>query len=100
MKKGDYLISKVDINIPTWRLETGNQVNIFNIVKNERCEIVEIRDKIFPYIIVVKCRGQIIGFSLVDMVLQQYEYYQKYFYEYGTSLRTIRKEKLEKLETL
>ena len=99
MKTGDFLMAKVDISIPTWYLD-GEPANTFNIVKHEKCEIIRIHEKEWPSFLEVKCRSCIIGFSLVDIVLQHYEFYQKYFYEYGTSLRTIRKEKLEKIANL
>ena len=97
MKNGDYLISKVNVNTPTWHKD-GIPASIFEVVKNEKCEIVDFQES--NRIVILKCRKNIIGFSLDNIDLQYYEYYQKYFYEYGTSLKTIRKEKLEKLEKL
>lgn len=96
MKVGDFLITKKTINIPTFHKITKEQLNVLKLEENEKCEIIKINLRP-EYTVEVKCRNLIIGFSLIDIEIQPYEFYQHLFYDYRLSIQEIRKQKLNKL---
>jgi len=99
MTQGDFLISKININIPTFDRYTKLKIFTFELEKYEKCEIVKIN--FFPeYTIEVKCRGNVIGFSLIDLDVQVFEFYRKYFYDYRKTNNFLRTKKIKKIKFL
>jgi len=96
MRPGDFLIAKSAFKVPTWNKNTKEQLDTLEIKEYEKCEIVKIH--LSPeYVLEVKCGNNIIGFSLIDLDFQAFDFYQHYFYDYRLSIQDIRKIKLKKL---
>ena len=93
-KEGDFLKSKKNIKIPTHSLITRKESGIFELNENELCEIKKIN--LYPtFTIEVKCRENIIGFSLID--LDKQISIKIITYRYTLNKNDIRKEKLIKI---
>jgi len=99
MKTGEFLIAKSSFNIPTWNRYTKEQMGGLEIEQYERCEIIKI-NRAPESTVEVKCRNEIIGFSLTDANVSPFEFYQKFFYDYNMSkyaIKEIRRKKLQKI---
>ena len=98
-KEGDFLKSKKNIKIPKYSLETKQEIGVFELDENELCKIKIVH--LYPkFLLEVECRENIIGFSLVDLDKQEYEFYQHIFCDYTLNKNDIRKEKLIKINKL
>ncbi len=98
-KVGDFLKSKDTIKISTIDSRNKEIIGVLELNKNELCEIKLVH--LYPtFTIEVDCRGNLLGFSLVDIDDQQYSFYQQIFQNYTLNKKDIRKEKLKRIETI
>ena len=98
-KQGDFLKSKTSIRISTIDCRTRQIIGMLELCENELCEIKDVQ--LYPrFIMLVECRGKLLGFSLIDLDEQEYSFYQQIFKNYTVNKNDIRKEKLIKINKI
>jgi hypothetical protein len=98
-KVGYFLKAKDTIKVTTINSNTKEINGMLELNKNELCEIKNVH--LQPtYALEVDCRGKLLSFSLIDIEEQQFSFYQNIFVNYTLNKKDIRKEKLQRIDSL